>query len=419
MKLLEKNNVLFFRFTALLVLGSSVLFYLAVNWIIRSEIDEKLEVNRLRSVELLRQGKPLPQFAPIVEVEIVGAENGISALYSDTLIYDPIEKEREPYRQLVSRMEIGGTIYQITNRTSMVETEDLILAIGACTLGLALLLLIGLIWLNHHSARRLWEPFQQQLARLKNFSPAQQQALDLVSSKIDEFEELKTALHQLTEKARADYRNLKEFTENASHEIQTPLAIIRSKIESLIENEQITDEQMGALATIYDASNRLSRLNQSLLLLAKIENRQFDAPTPVLLDLVIREQVDLLTELTGFHELEIEIDLLPDMTLNANRALVEILVKNLLENAIRYSRPGDVITIRSTPGKVVFRNPGDRAVEHPERLFERFHKQGNHRASMGLGLAIVKKICEVNEWEVNYAFREEGHEFSVEFFTAS
>ena len=415
MKLLEKNNRIFFRFTAMLLLLGSVLFYLAVTWIIRSEIDEKLEVSHLRTAEFLRQGQPLPQFAPIVEVQVIAEKNGAAAEYSDVEVFDPVEMEDEPYRQLSSTNEINGKFYQITNRTSLVESEDLMIAIGGCTLGLALLLFAGLFWLNRRTAQRLWEPFRQQLGALKTFSLAQQQPLELAPSCISEFEELKTALQQLTEKVRTDYRNLKEFTENASHEIQTPLAIIRSKIETLIENEHITDEQMGALATIYEAANRLSRLNQSLLLLAKIENRQFGETSPVPVSAVVATQVEMLSELTTSKNLHLQTELPVNLTVTANPTLIEILVKNLLENAIRYSQPGDTIFIKSAAGKITFSNPGIEATMHPERLFERFHKEGNHRSATGLGLAIVKKICEVNGWEVNYAFRELLHEFEVSF----
>jgi signal transduction histidine kinase len=415
MKLLEKNNRIFFRFTALLLLMGSGLFYLAVNWVIRHEIDEKLQVNRLRTIELLRQREAMPNFAPILEVHIQKAKKGAGLVYSDTMIYDPVEKEDEPYRQLVSDAEMGGQHFEIINRTSLVERDELMLTIGGCTLGLAVLLFLGLLWLNRRSAQQLWQPFQQQLDALKQFSLAQNEPLTLATSDISEFEELKTALQQLTEKVRSDYRNLKEFTENASHEIQTPLAIIRSKIETLIENEQVTEQQMEVLGTIYEAANRLSRLNQSLLLLAKIENRQFPGTSHLSLKTLMEEQLEMLEELTDAKNLQVKTELSESPAVTANRSLTEILIKNLLENAIRHSQPGDIIFIQSTPDKITFSNPGTEAAGQPERLFERFHKEGSHNSSTGLGLAIVKKICDVNGWEVAYSFQHGQHKFQVIF----
>lgn len=399
----------------MLLLAGGILFYCAVNWIIRMEIDEKLQVNRERAIGLLRSGQPAPQFAPVVEVQVLAENPKPIKAYSDTLFYDPIEKEDEPYRQLVTQFEINGQFYRIANRTSLVEAEDLMLAIALCTAALALLLFAGLYWLNRRWTRTLWLPFQQNLDALKRFSLAQNEPLVLASSDVAEFEELKTAVKKLTDKLRYDYQNLKEFTENASHEIQTPLAVIRSKIEELIENEGLAVEQMDALQGIYEAANRLSRLNQSLLLLAKIENRQFGEASEVSLDDIVAEQMEFLEELTDAKNLYLDADLEYETPVTANRPLVEILVKNLLENAIRYSQPGDTISIKTTPRQIIFGNPGKQAVEHPDRLFQRFYKQGSHVGSIGLGLAIVQKICEVNGWEVGYAFREGRHEFRVGF----
>ncbi len=328
------------------------------------------------------------------------------------MVFDPIEKEDEPYRQLISEENIDGKIYRITNRTSLLESEDLILAIGSCMSALALLLFA---WMYSRSSQKLWEPFQQQLGTLKQFSLAQNKPIALAPSEISEFEELRTALQQLTEKVRADYRNLKEFTENASHEIQTPIAIIRSKIEYLIENEAFNDGQMAALGTVYEAANRLSRLNQSLLLLTKIENRQFGDTSKVPVNDIIVEHVGLLGELTDSKNLQLKTELSADLNIHANQALVEILVKNLLENAIRYSQPSDTIFMKTTTEKITFSNPGNATIEQPARLFGRFQKQDNNGTSLGLGLAIVKKICEVNGWKVSYAFKEERHEFAVVF----
>ncbi len=412
MKLLEINNRIFFRFTGLLLLIGAALFYWAVNRIIRREIDEKLLVNQQRTVQLLEQGRAVPQFAPIVEVRMMTGGAYRPGGYRDTLIYDPVEKENEPYRQLVAQVEVSGQSYEITNRTSLVESEDLLLAIGICTLGLALLLFIGLIWLNRRSAQRLWQPFHRQLEALRQFSLARSETLGIDPSGIDEFDELRDALLQLTDKVQADYRSLKAFTENASHELQTPLAIIRSRIESLIECDP-PEEQMHALGTIYEAVNRLSRLNRSLLLLTKIENRQFGETVQVSFDEVIREQVDMLAELTESENLRIDLESAGSLNADANRSLVETLVKNLLENAVRYSRPGDRIVVRSGPGFLMFSNPGTAPLEQPDQLFQRFHKISGHNASLGLGLAIVKEICGVYGWAVAYEFSGGMHAFRV------
>lgn len=415
MKLLDKYNWAFFRFTVLLLLLGTVMFYLAINWIIRHEINEKLEVNRYEVADLLRKGQPMPQFAPVVEVKpLLIAPSYTQASYSDTMITDPIENEEEPYRQLVVYETINGVGYRIINRTSLLETDELTLAIALCTAALALLLFVLLYWLNRRSAKTLWQPFQQNLATLKRFSLAQQTPITFASSDVDEFEELKTALQNLTDKVRSDYQNLKEFTANASHELQTPLAIIRSKIEWLVQSENIGNEQMDTLQAIYEAGNRLARLNQGLLLLAKIENRQFNDFTMVSFNKIISEQVGMLKELTDEKDLSVYTLLDEPLTCPANPALSEMLVKNLLENAVRHSQPKDTIRIQTTTTELVFSNPAEHAIEQPGRLFERFHRH-NSSTGMGLGLALVHKICEVHGWKAAYKFQDGWHEFVISF----
>ena len=124
-----------------------------------------------------------------------------------------------------------------------------------------------------------------------------------------------------------------------------------------------------------------------------------------------------MKELTDAQSLRVETDMNCEITVTANHSLVEVLVKNLLENAMRYSQPSDTIGIKTAIRLITFSNPGQQAIERPDRLFERFYKQGNHNKSLGLGLAMVKKICEVNGWEIAYEYREGRHEFQVAFFT--
>lgn len=415
MKLLAKNNRLFFRFTALLLFAGMALLYPAISWIIRSDLDEKLQENQRRIEQLISQGTSLPQFPPTLEVRVVGNEVSPGSVYSDTLIFNRMEGEDEPYRQLLSHSEIRGKIYEIVNRSSVVESEDLMLTILGCMVGLILLLFIGLIWFNHRSAQRLWMPFKQQLNSLKKFSLVQNEPLELAPSDISEFEELRVALQQLTEKVRIDYRSLKTFTENASHEFQTPLAIMRSKIETLIEKERVSEQRMKELEAIYEAVNRLSRLNKGLLLLTKIENRQFSETSEICVHSIILEQVELLKELTEAKKMYIRVGFTSELTLIANRDLIDIMIKNLLENAIKYSKPGDSILLDVSQSKMKFCNPGAAPLQNPEQLFQRFQKQGQHPSSLGLGLAIVKEICSVCGWQSGYEFKDGFHCFFVDF----
>ena len=413
MKLLEKNNRIFIRFMALLLLFGSVLFYISVNWIARSEIDEKLEVNQLRIISLLSAGQPAPQFAPIVEVEILSKKTTAIEDFSDMLIFDPMEGEEEPFRQLVSEVEINGNFYRITNRAPLLEAEDLMLAIGCCAAALTLLFFAG--WFNHRSARAIWLPFRQNLDTLKKFSLAQNEQPTLVSSDVDEFEELKTALQQLIDKGRSDYRNLKEFTENASHEIQTPLAIIQAKLEDALQSPNLTEEHAQHLETANNAVLRLSRLNRCLLLLAKIDNHQFSSEEQVSISNQLKQQSIQLEDFIKEKKLTLNMDLQADPIVKVHPILVETLLSNLLVNAIGHNVEGGDVGVVLNKKSLTISNTGMPLDVPSGQLFERFKKGDASPGSLGLGLAIVKSICDNYQWKITYQLNGERHLFSLFF----
>lgn len=416
MKLLKKNNRTFFRFALLLLAIGGILLFIVINYILHDESDEALHISELHVRQILERGEDMPGYAHFLQVDLDPEAIPAAPVLSDVLVFDPIENEEEPYRELRSVRRINGKTYRIRILSSLVGREDLLSAIGISIIILMLLLLSGLTLINRFFSRTLWLPFRTTLSELRGFSLTREEDLKFGKTDIDEFDELNEVLELLTMKVRADYRNLKEFTENASHEIQTPLAIIRSKVEVLIEKENISEQEMQNLGVIYQAVNRLSKLNQSLLLLAKIENLQFHEKQEISFAVLVQEQLTPLEELTEAKDLRIETDFpVHPFSLLSNRTLADILVKNLLENTVRHSEAGDTIHISLTDKQLVFANPGAAAAAQPDRLFERFRHGGKSTNSTGLGLAIVQQICQVNGWKVSYSFESGKHQFSVTF----
>ena len=225
---------------------------------------------------------------------------------------------------------------------------------------------------------------------------------------------MRLSLLRLTKKVQTDYRNLKEFTENASHEIQTPLAVIRSEIEELINKDNLTRGEADSMHKILLAANRLSKINQQLLLLTRIENRQFNDVQLVDLAEVIDTEISWLQEMLQARNLRIDLDLSGAGALRMSRSLAGLMVKNLLENAIRYTEEGQSIQIVGQSDRLSFGNPGLMALPEPEKLFERFHSRGPS-ASLGLGLAIVAKIAEIHAFELSYTFYQGQHWFTLVF----
>ena len=240
----------------------------------------------------------------------------------------------------------------------------------------------------------------------------------LEETNINEFAELNSAVDSMTKKASRDYNEIKSFTENASHEIQTPLAIILSKLELLSQSETLKEEQMNIIQTIAETTNRLSKLNQSLILLTKIDNRQFRETTPVDISALIIHHLNNYEELLHAKEIKLAKEIQPGVMVSMNETLAEILIINLLSNAIKHNVEKGIINIKLTSNVLSVSNTGNKPDTPPSVYFERFKKGSDSNESLGLGLSIVKKICEAYSFGVDYNYSEMLHKISINFSSA-
>ena len=219
----------------------------------------------------------------------------------------------------------------------------------------------------------------------------------------------------MTERIKNDYLNLKEYIENASHEIQTPLAIINSKMELLLQSGDMKEKQYKTVADAYEASNRLSRLNKTLILLAKIENRQFPESEPVNPAIMINHQLESLEDLIYAKKIKVVKQVEEQVTVLMNPYLAEILLVNLIKNALRHNIPGGDLKIELTGNSLVIANSGPALTLDPDMLFKRFHTSSSSPESLGLGLSIVQKICTMYGFKVSYSYQNNMHVMLVVF----
>jgi signal transduction histidine kinase len=249
---------------------------------------------------------------------------------------------------------------------------------------------------------------------LKNFDLRKNERLNFEKSAVDEFITMNKELARLTNKVERDYNNLKEFTENISHETQTPLAIIHSRLDVLMQSENLTMKQREQIRSTLEAVNRLSKMNKALILLAKIENNQFfETKSLKLGDLLNAQLNDLEMFITAKH-LSVNCNIDNEQLHNVNEHLADILVRNLLSNAVRYNYSNGSLVIDYHYNKLVVSNTGEPFDFPANQIFERFRK-GNLPESVGLGLAIVKKICDFSHCEISYSYEENLHTFSIVF----
>jgi len=335
--------------------------------------------------------------------------------FSDTLLFNPDENKYAIYRQLGFVKNIGDQSYFIQIFKPLEETDRLIVRIVMMMNLLIIIIIITLLIANRHSSRQDWKVFYDTINKINNYDVNSFEAFTLKRSDIKEFADLNRGLLTMTERIKNDYLNLKEYIENASHEIQTPLAIINSKMELLMQWGDMKEKQYKIVADAYDASNRLSRLNKTLILLAKIENRQFPESSPVNPTIMINHQLESLEDLINSKKIKVTKRFENDITIQINPYLAEILLVNLIKNAIRHNITGGDLIIELTKHSFEIANSGPPLQMDPAMLFERFHKSSSSPESLGLGLAIVQKICTLYGFKVGYNYNNEMHVMHVEF----
>jgi len=412
MKLIKKTNINFLVVILIILPISYLILFFSLNYFISDEVDEKLRVDELRITEQLDKNTAFISIAPIIEVCEINTDTTIKDEIKNVLIYDPIEKEEEPYRELISVKVINGRRYLIKVRHSIIEDKDFMLAIGLSMFTVLLLVFILLFVLNNRLSQKLWKPFYHNIDTLKSYSFKSGKELTLLDSKIDEFQDLKNSLILLADKLHNDYKILKEFTENASHEIQTPLSILSMTLDEVLQDEH-SEKNYKKLYTCYQSTQRLSKLNKKLLLLAKLDNNQFSDVIEVNLDELLNDKIEELTSLIEEKELAIKVIKNGQFTIHIDSVLANTLLVNLLSNAIKHSTPKTSINIEISTNSITISNKTTIKIDN-SLFFKRFQKGNNASNSSGLGLSIVKRIAEISKLDVNATLIEDVFKISIQ-----
>lgn len=411
-RLIKKTSRTFLFAGLALALLSTIALYFYTKYQLENELEEVLYSTEARIENALKSGEIVSSLPPIIEVnEVEVLKNKI---LKDTLIYDPSQEEMEIFREFSNYKKINGKNYQITIREMVLESEDFLFAIVLSNVTIFGLAFVFLFYFNTSRNIQLWQPFFKNLEQMKRFSLSSKAPLDLVESDVLEFSELKNEIMTLTNKVRADYENLKQFTEDVSHEMQTPLAIIQAKIDNIINAQDINDIQFEQITSIQKDIQKLKQLNKRITILTKIDNNQFVTVENINLTEIINNKVDSFKELKMSKMFHASNEIL---NVSMDPYLADILVNNLISNAIKYNNSEEVITIVTDKSSFVISNFGEKALEHPHKLFQRFYRESNETKSTGLGLAIVKKICDLYQFKVSYKFDKMHHIFSVNFST--
>ena len=266
--------------------------------------------------------------------------------------------------------------------------------------------------MNRRISAKAWYSYYQTLSSLKSFELSKDTSVHLPQSDVQEFQELNQSLHQLITNSVSTFQQQKSFTENASHELQTPIALLKSKLDLLIQQKNISPEISEILNSIDAPLSRLSRINKNLLVLSKVENHQYSDKEQIDITEYLESAISLFEDYLDDKELRLSNDVIEPIVLNANAFLIETLIHNLLSNAIRHTPKGGQITVSYQQAIFQVRNSGKESLDK-SRLFERFSTTTKDKVSSGLGLAIIQEIAKKYGWEVTYNYESNFHVFSV------
>ena len=337
MKLLTYTSRIQLFFFLVLFGGFSILFYLVLSWNVLQNVDEVLYNRKMNLLAYLKENprapftedNPLDDFTFYL-IDEEAFQKG-REIYADTLVYEPVDDELDEYRKLTTPVELHGNYYRLGMTLCYYLSQRVI-------------------------SRKIWNPFYEMLEKLRHYRLDKQVPV-LSHSRIDEFRTLRDAITELMQKNKEVFDSQKQFIENASHEMQTPLSVIQSRLEALISQEELKVAQH--------------------------------------IEIVIKKEDELIVQ--------------------GNTMLTEILLQNLLKNAFLHNIKEGKVIISIMKNRLSIANTGYQKALDKEKLFHRFYKQSGNPDTWGLGLAIVHKIAEVSSWDVNYHQGEGFHIFTVLF----
>jgi signal transduction histidine kinase len=428
MKLLARYNRVNLLTTIVIMLLTGIVYYQAISWVLTRQKDKDLADEETAVFEYVNVNQRLPEIFETKHQQISFTRlkrGSVKRVFMDTTYFKKwgknnpkrqqyhAEGDYEPGRGLITSVTLANQYYKVTIVQSKVETEDLIRIIFSITIGVIMVLLVILFATNRLVLNRLWKPFYNIMDELDLFNITDKKVIPQLDTSIDEFKRLNNSVSKMSAKAKHDYQTLKSFTENAAHELNTPIAIINSKLDLLIQTENFDDWQGKLLTELYGGVLRLNRLNQSLLLLVKVENQLLDERQQINLNELIEGMIVQFEEIYNDKGLTLQYKL-EKKEIYASRYLIEILFSNLIINAIRHNYAGGEILISLSAEKFTIQNTGENAPLMNEKIFIRFHKSSASEGS-GLGLTISRQICENFNFLLDYSFAKSYHTFTVTF----
>jgi len=419
MKLISKTLLYYLLLSLPLLVLAGFFSYYLISQELKDGLDESLlkEKSHLEKA-ITKSSNPLSLNNGDLTRISIAAEGPTHFTFKDIVLYDSLEKENINYRVISGYFKTLGKNYHIEILKPSLEEEELMEGLFSAFSLIGAFLVLSFFILSWLLSKTLWKPFYATLEKLSNYEIKNHAPESFESTATEEFNQLNTTLNKMTHKIHSDFLQQKEFTENASHEMQTPLAIIKAHISLLIQSPHLKVEEMNSIQAIDNTTKKLAALNKALLLLAKIDNNQFKETSSIDISEVVSTVILHFADLLEAKQIVLENQIRPGFHVNMNPVLAEVLLSNLLQNSIRHNFIGGSIKLEIVANEFRISNSGESLKINAGELFTRFKKNEASKESLGLGLAIVKSICILYNIHITYTYNTNTHSFTLNFFNS-
>ncbi len=407
MKLLTKTTLYYVTVSLFIFFIGGISIYKLIKSLEEDKVKKELNDHKLRLLHSLDTKKLSVDEIQIASGGLVNFQKmdssvGQSNYFIDTLIVDELTNNILPFKCLNFYSNIDGKYYKVSICKPVTELNYLVEQIALIVTIITIFFLLVVYFLYRYFFAKIWSDFFDTIHKIQNFNPSSPEPVNFPNSMIIEFNELNRVLGKMIDRINADFQGLREFSSNLSHEIQTPLAVIKSKTNLIMQYENISENIMLLASNINRETNKISRFIKALALFSKLDYQQFPNSQTIAVQSIISLILENFDDFIASKNLTVNVTNTESVDLEMNRELANILFTNLVKNAVRHNVQNGKIDISISRQKFVIANTGDELNFDANLLFERFVKNRANSESLGIGLSIVKKICDYYNFKIHY-----------------
>lgn len=417
MKLFSRYNTLSLSAASVIFVFTIAALYFIFRQVLIQQLDQSLLGEKSEIIQFVTENNALPETENVYgeRIDFEVEKSAFTEFKFKTKHKEMNSDEDELVRVMYFGVDVNGKHYKVSVMRSLNETNRLLLYIIIVMIGAILLMLLIWFFINRFFVKRLLRPFYSTLSKIEDYELSDKQQLHLEPTNIYEFKLLNEKIVDFSSRIIKDYSVLKDFTENAAHEMQTPLSVIRTHTDNLLQNANLSLSEMESLHSIEGTIHKLSKLNQSLLLLVKLESNSTIETSLIQVNEKIDNKCSGLSEIIAAKKITLNKKLEP-LPVNINEQLLDIIINNLLNNAIKYNTDNGTINIITTANQFSIANTSYLGALEETQIFQRFYRHPSAQSEgTGLGLAIVKQAVSVSGFSIKYFYKDQLHTYVIDF----